>query len=160
MNKLTALIQSGMALLCLLLTLPFAQLTAQTELCPPYPRAMDQAFFCLEVDNGSIRLKLDQKASPCSWQVFALPKIRPFPRKSRTCTHRSTRASAALGYFFDLCVTRAPSSSGINRYFNICYRQSPSPGQPIPAKMNYWGEKSAESHKLGEPLRQLTQRLS
>jgi len=29
--------------------------------------------------------------------------------------------------------------SNANKYFNICYKQFPSPGQPIPAKMNYWG---------------------
>jgi hypothetical protein len=31
--------------------------------CPAYPRAMDQAFFCLEVENGGVKLKLDQNAS-------------------------------------------------------------------------------------------------
>lgn len=38
--------------------------------------------------------------------------------------------------------TLAPSGSGANNYFKICYRGFPSPGQPIPAKMNYWGKVS------------------
>lgn len=38
--------------------------------------------------------------------------------------------------------TLAPSGSGANKYFKICYHDFPSPGQPIPAKMNYWGKVS------------------
>gem|GEM_PF-4674444 len=58
MNKLTALTWSGLALLCLLSVL---SLPAQVNFCPPYPRSMDQAFFCITSDVH--KLKLDQNAS-------------------------------------------------------------------------------------------------
>jgi hypothetical protein len=90
MNKLTALTWGGLAWLCLLLALPCAQLTAQTELCPPYPRAMDQAFVCIEIKNNEISLKLDPKAglhNPVRFRFTTPPKNLTFTYKTQ---HRRT----------------------------------------------------------------------
>lgn len=66
-----------MVWLCLLFFLH--SLTAQVEFCPPYPRMADQSYFCFEVENGGVILKLEQSASLYNTVKFVFPSFTPHP---------------------------------------------------------------------------------
>ena len=77
---------SGWPFFCLLLALFTTSLSAQTiSFCPPYPRAMDQAYICLTVvDGGNFQLGIEtgQRATLHNPIRFVFP----IPPKNLTFT--------------------------------------------------------------------------
>ena len=74
---------SGWPFFCLLLTLFTTSLAAQATFCPPYPRAIDQAYVCVVAKNG-FQLELEQRATLHSPVRFVFPGFALTPQLTIT----------------------------------------------------------------------------